>query len=119
MTPAARPQPLPTTGRSSSHVLPDVLCHARLADDDPLARQVRADLIERAEAGLRKYGAYLTTHNGRDALWDWYQELLDGVMYARQANLERDDRDPVLWELYQESVRQACALRDYIQILPR
>ena len=89
------------------------------ADDDPLARQVRADLIERAEAGLRKYGAYLTTHNGRDALWDWYQELLDGVMYARQANLERDDRDPVLWELYQESVRQACALRDYIQILPR
>ncbi len=51
---------------------------------------VLRDLQERAEAGHEKYGAYLETHNGRDALWDAYQEALDLAMYLRQAILERD-----------------------------
>ena len=45
---------------------------------------VIGDLKDRAEKGKEKYGRYLHTHNGRDALIDLYQELLDGVCYLRQ-----------------------------------
>ena len=52
---------------------------------------VLSDLRERAETGREKYGTYLKTHNGRDALWDAYQEALDLCMYLRQMILERDN----------------------------
>jgi hypothetical protein len=52
---------------------------------------VVADLWERAEEGKERYGTLLETHNGRDALWDAYQEALDLVMYLRQALLEREN----------------------------
>jgi primosomal protein N' len=55
--------------------------------------QVMADLAERAENGKEKYGVYLRTHNGRDALIDAYQEALDLVMYLRQAIMEREETD--------------------------
>jgi len=51
---------------------------------------VMEDLNARAEFGKQKYGTYLTAHNGRDALYDLYQELLDAVMYIRQVIYERD-----------------------------
>lgn len=51
---------------------------------------VMADIQARIDAGYRKYGTYLQTDNGRDALWDLYQELIDATMYIRQAILERD-----------------------------
>ena len=69
---AATPQPHPTTGKLT--VLDYVL----------------ADMAERAAAGFHKYGTHLQTHNGRDALWDAYQEAMDLCMYLRQAILERD-----------------------------
>ncbi len=46
------------------------------------------DLKARAEEGLKKYGIYLRTNNGRDALMDAYQEALDLVMYTGQFYLE-------------------------------
>lgn len=70
---AATPQPKPITEDGSTLVLPHVL----------------ADLQARADWGLAKYQTYLHTHNGRDALVDLYQELLDAVMYVKQALLER------------------------------
>lgn len=57
--------------------------------------QVIDDLKARAEAGKEKYGDYLTTHNGRSAAWDKYQELLDAVMYARQELTEQEAKEPV------------------------
>lgn len=51
---------------------------------------VLSDIRERAETGKRKYGTYLETHNGRNALWDAYQEAIDLVMYLRQAILEQE-----------------------------
>src|SRR5690606_36299771 len=51
---------------------------------------VIADLKERTRRGIRKYGRPLETHNGRDALWDAYEEALDLVQYLRQAILEKD-----------------------------
>lgn len=52
---------------------------------------VIADLNERALAGFKKYGTYLRTYNGRDAMWDAYQECLDMAMYIRQAILEVEE----------------------------
>ena len=51
---------------------------------------VLKDLQDRIEMGEKKYNTTLQTFNGRDALWDAYQEALDLVMYLRQAILERD-----------------------------
>ncbi len=48
------------------------------------------DIEKRVQAGKQKYGMYLETHNGRDALWDAYQEAIDLVMYLRQTIAERD-----------------------------
>lgn len=45
---------------------------------------VLADIRARMEVGHERYGTYLQTHNGRSALWDLYQELLDACMYIRQ-----------------------------------
>ncbi len=49
---------------------------------------LREDLFERAEMGQEKYGTYLRVNNGRVALVDLYQELLDAVMYSGQVRME-------------------------------
>jgi hypothetical protein len=84
MNPAATPQPPPTPGKI--RVLDSVL--EELANGDEFSKRILADLVDRAEQGREKYGTYLETHNGRDALWDAYQEALDAVMYTRQHYLE-------------------------------
>lgn len=58
--------------------------------DDNVATYVLQDIWKRAEVGFQRYGHFLQTNNGRDALWDAYQEAIDLVMYLRQAILERD-----------------------------
>lgn len=58
---------------------------------------VVADMRERDETGLRRYGTRLQPLNGRDALVDAYQEALDLAVYLRQAIYERDVvRGPVI-----------------------
>lgn len=74
-TNASRPQPPPIDN----------------TDERPVVDYVVADIQERAEAGHRKYGMYLKTHNGRDPLWDAYQEAIDLVMYLRQELLRRGE----------------------------
>ena len=69
---AATPQPAPHSGKLN------------------VIDYVMADISQRAAAGVQKYGMPLQTHNGRDALWDAYQEALDLAMYLRQAILERE-----------------------------
>ena len=66
-------QPLPTT---NNH--PDI------------QSMVIADIEARREVGISRYGTALQPFNGRDALRDLYEELLDGSMYVRQAMVERD-----------------------------
>lgn len=52
---------------------------------------VMADIEARVAKGTKEYGEPLTSQNGRDALWDAYEEALDLAMYLRQAIVERDD----------------------------
>ena len=69
---AAAPQPNPEPGNRD------------------VADYVLADIQARVELGLTRYNTKLQAHNGRDALWDAYQEAIDLVMYLRQAILERE-----------------------------
>ena len=39
---------------------------------------------ERKRIGIKKFGTPLQAHNGRDALVDAYQEILDTAVYLRQ-----------------------------------
>lgn len=71
---------------------------SRAATEEPYPKRgqqevyphVLRDIQERINMGHTRYGHYLETFNGRDALWDAYQEAIDLVMYLRQAILERD-----------------------------
>jgi len=54
---------------------------------------VLAEMRERHAYGMAKYPCALQPANGRDALADWYQEALDGAVYARQAVQEYGARD--------------------------
>lgn len=49
---------------------------------------VCADLQKRKEFGVQKYGEGLKAHNGRDALQDVYEELLDAAVYIKQCMQE-------------------------------
>jgi hypothetical protein len=50
------------------------------------------DMKTRDLMGQQKYKTKLQPFNGRDALWDAYQEALDLVVYLRQAIYERDGK---------------------------
>ena len=53
-------------------------------DEPRVIDLVAEDLRIRAEEGRKKYGCYLYANNGREALIDAYQEVLDLAMYLRQ-----------------------------------
>ena len=52
--------------------------------------RVRADLEERERLGIERYGTPLMPDNGRDALQDLYEELLEACCYIIQVMVERD-----------------------------
>jgi hypothetical protein len=51
---------------------------------------VAEDLKERSDYGLKKHGVRLFTYNGRSALVDLYQEVLDAIFYGAQLEMEGD-----------------------------
>ena len=53
---------------------------------------VVADMVARDHLGAERYGTRLQPMNGRDAMRDLYEELLDACVYARQMLYERDGR---------------------------
>ncbi len=61
--------------------------------DDPTPdvwEEIIGMMIRRRELGLLRYGTPLRPGNGRDALRDLEEEMLDGLAYCRQARLERE-----------------------------
>lgn len=54
---------------------------------------VAADMMSRKAFGLNKYGTHLQAFNGRDALKDAYEEVLDIAVYLRQCLYERAKRE--------------------------
>jgi hypothetical protein len=79
---------------------------------------VIADHRERAEFGQKKYGRLLETHNGRNALVDAYQEVMDASLYFKQALMEYDDvQKMALKQLWKPGSENPPAPGDYPVIL--
>ncbi len=81
----------PTTDRLRALQAPGIASQPRsIPNDGPaIVDLVIADLRERASHGEAKYGVRLQPNNGRVALVDLYQELLDATQYIRQEIEER------------------------------
>jgi hypothetical protein len=79
---AAKVQPMPTG--NGIDVAVEVAKDLRVMGRDDIAEDTEA----RIRLGEKKYGTRLKTHNGRDAMLDLYQEILDGCNYAKQLVLE-------------------------------
>ena len=56
----------------------------------PIADLVCEDLQKRKEHGTRKYGTPLQAGNGRSALRDAYEEVLDLAQYLKQRIVEEE-----------------------------
>ena len=54
-----------------------------------IADLVVDDIAARKQQGIDTYGVALQANNGRDALWDAYEEVLDLACYLRQ-RIEED-----------------------------
>lgn len=85
-------QKAPIKTDQSRDVIAD-LC-ATLSKGSPL----RDELEARAAVGVQTYGTRLMSYNGRDALQDAHEEILDALAYLWQAWMERrDGTDQSLW----------------------
>lgn len=72
-SPVVPTQPMPIKGKAS------------------VTRTLIQRLEDRELHGIRKYGRSLETWNGRDPVLDLMEELLDGIQYAQQWIMERDE----------------------------
>lgn len=71
-----------------------------VADASERAREVLIALLDsRQRVGLERYGRPLETWNGRDAMRDLLEELIDALQYAVQVQMEIDDRDETIERL--------------------
>lgn len=76
-------QPTPVKTKKSRDVVADLA--GVLRRGSPLLE----DLEARAKEGVETYGTRLMTHNGRDALQDAHEEILDALVYMWQAKMEK------------------------------
>ena len=53
-------------------------------DNTCIQDMVIADIERRKAVGIERYGNALQAFNGRNALQDLYEELIDAAMYTRQ-----------------------------------
>lgn len=65
-------------------------------DHPDIQSQVIADIEARREVGIKRYGTALQPHNGRDALVDAYEEVLDLACYLKQRIVE-DESARMAW----------------------
>lgn len=63
---------------------------------DPIVDLVQQDLTDRKALGISKYGTPLQAFNGRSALLDAYEEVLDLACYLRQL-LEEVGSAPIIF----------------------
>ena len=64
-------------------------------NDRPIVQDaVIADIEVRKQVGIARYGTGLQPFNGRNALQDLYEELLDAAMYVKQKLIEEKEEWP-------------------------
>ena len=79
----AGPQPESSVGASGQQPLP-------VDGDENVTDWLVEQLRERTRRGIETYGKPLQTFNGRDALWDAFEEAMDLCQYLAQALMERN-----------------------------
>ena len=84
-------QPLPITTKKSVDVAVEVAEDLKKVGFQDIAEDVEA----RIRIGERKYGKRLQSFNGRDALKDLYDEVLDALNYSKQLELENLDNGEI------------------------
>lgn len=91
LPPLAAAGPPTTTEQLRALQAPGIVSQPRsIPNDGPaIVDLVISDLLDRAQHGEAKYGVRLQPNNGRVALVDLYQELLDAAQYVRQEIEER------------------------------
>jgi hypothetical protein len=82
-----QPLPIPGAVDVGPEVVADVLRYGGLRSTE-IVESVAEDFRARIQLGIERYGHPLQTHNGRDALRDTRDELLDAAHYLKQAHLE-------------------------------
>jgi hypothetical protein len=90
---AAKVQPMPTG--NGIDVAVEVAKKLRVLGLEHIAEDTEA----RIRLGEKKYGTRLKAHNGRDAMLDLYQEILDGCNYAEQLVIENKDNGDLFNQL--------------------
>lgn len=80
--------------------------------ETPVWDLVVADMKARDAVGRERYGTPLQPFNGRKALVDAYQEILDLAVYVRQEIAEREALEKDLFEARQALIREGVARND-------
>jgi hypothetical protein len=80
-------QPLPITTKKSVDVAVEVADDLKKLGLETIAEDVEA----RIRIGERKYGKRLQSFNGRDAVKDLFDEVLDALNYSKQLEIEGKD----------------------------
>ena len=82
-----------------------------LEGPDKLWDGVKADMKARDAEGRKKYKTPLQAFNGRDALVDAYQEVLDGIVYTKQGMVEDDYLNMRLQDAYEHLLGLALTFK--------
>lgn len=83
------PEPDPIRKEGATWVWPLVWADVDALPIEPTAKAaLLADMIDRDRLGWERHGGPLVDDDGRNALIDMYQELLDGAVYAKKARLQ-------------------------------
>lgn len=104
-------QPLPITTKKSVDVAVEVAGELVKLDLQGIADDVEA----RIRIGERKYGKRLQSFNGRDALKDLYDEVLDALNYSKQLEIENKDNG----FLFRQLVSLAAAVKSKLNSPPQ
>lgn len=122
MTDQHQPDPTPNVNPPCwEAVLADLRTNKRWRDQPPgLVDLLAVDALERDAVGRERYGTPLQSFNGRDALRDLYEELLDASVYAMQAQQEVDPAAGWSWrdrlgEVYRASLSAALLARGLLR----
>ncbi len=85
---------LPTPCTEPNEQLQDLLGKMKIRPS--VTDAVIKDMNERREIGIKEYGTELLPNNGRDALQDAYEEMLDGACYLKQKMIEEATKPKVV-----------------------
>lgn len=102
------PPPIPNANRSIHLLALSDIDESIPLDFGPKLRLI-FEMQRRAQMGLEKYGVVLQAHNGRNALRDALDEILDLIVYLKQ-HCEENKTNTYVPILYYETIRSALSL---------